>query len=101
MQATTLRTSGHGRLVVVVLGLDPEQTQDESARWRALGAVVMRTRDADGCLRVATSVRPDVIVLDRGVPQRLVQLLRAHPISTNAQIQWMPALGAGAEYRAA
>jgi hypothetical protein len=78
--------------VVVLLALDQEQARDESARWRARGAVVIQARDPGGCLRVATSIRPDVIVLDRRVPGRLLRLLKAHPVSANADIQWMPAL---------
>jgi hypothetical protein len=77
---------------VVVLGVDYQQTQDECARWRARGAVVMQASDPDGCLRVATSVRPDVLVLHRRVPDRLLGLLRAHPVSASADIQWMPAV---------
>jgi hypothetical protein len=88
-------------MVVVVLGLDQAQALDESARWRVRGAVVMRATDAAGCLRVATSVRPDVIVLDRRVPASLLRLLKAHPVSASAETRWMPALSSGVECRAA
>ena len=88
-------------MVVVVLGLDQEQVQDETAQWRARGAIVMRASDAAGCLRVATSVRPDVIVLDRRVPGSLPRLLKAHPVSASADMQWMPEVGSGVECQAA
>ena len=101
MQPTVLRTSCRDRLVVVVLALDQERAQDESERWRSRGAVVVQASDAGGCLRVATSVRPHVIVLDRGVPKRLVQVLKAHPVSARADIQWMAAERSGVEYQAA
>jgi hypothetical protein len=80
------------RSVVVVLGLDQAQTQAEADRWRRRGAVVLRARDSGGCLRVATAVGPDYVVLDRRVPRRLVHLLKAHPVSSIAQIEWLPAV---------
>jgi hypothetical protein len=78
------------RSIVVVLGLDQAQTDAEAERWRRRGALVMRAHDAGGCLRVATSVGPDRVVLDRRVPRRLVRLLEAHPVSASAQIEWLP-----------
>jgi hypothetical protein len=90
MQATPPASSHQRRPVVVVLGVDDEQTQYECERWRTQGAVVMQTSGPAGCLRVATSVRPDVLVLDRRVPDRLLRLLRAHPVSSSAEIQWLP-----------
>jgi hypothetical protein len=39
---------------------------------------------------MATSIGPDVIVLDRRVPDRLVRLLKAHPVSSTARIHWRP-----------
>jgi hypothetical protein len=101
MHPTPRRGSRHSRPVVVVLGLDQEQARDESARWRARGAVVVQAHDPGGCLRVASSVCPDVIVLDHRVPERLLRLLRAHPVSASADIQWMPAANARVESRAA
>jgi hypothetical protein len=80
------------RSLVVVLGLDQAQTEAEATRWRKRGAVVMRAHDPGGCLRIATAVSPDRIVLDRRVPHRLVRLLEAHPISAAARIEWLPAV---------
>ena len=87
--------------VVVVLGLDQQQTDAESARLRGQGAVVMRAHDAGGCLRVATSVGPDRIVLDRRVQGRLLQLLKAHPVSATAEIDWLPVASTVRQTRAA
>ncbi len=89
------------RSVVVVLGLDQEQTEAESARLRRQGAVVMRARDARGCLRVATAVGPDRILLDRRVQRGLLRLLKAHPVSATAEIDWLPVANAGRQTRAA
>jgi hypothetical protein len=50
---------------------------------------------------MATSVGPDVIVLDRHVPARLLRLLKAHPISSSARIDWLPAPRPAANWRAA
>lgn len=47
---------------------------------------------ADACLRMATSIGPDVIILDPRVPDRLVRLLRAHPVSATARIDWLAPL---------
>jgi hypothetical protein len=101
MQQRTPSRSDDGCFVVVVLGLDPQQAQAEGSRWREKGAIVLQTKDAAGCLRVATSVRPDVIVLDRAAPQRLLGLLRAHPSSASALIEWLPAAAFEVECRAA
>jgi hypothetical protein len=87
--------------MVVVMGLDTAQAERETDRWRGLGAVVVRAHDPGGCLRMATSVGPDVIVLDRHVPERLVRLLKAHPASSRARIDWLPAPRQAARWRAA
>ena len=52
------------------------------------GLVVYVTHDVHGCLRVATSVAPDVIVLDPRLPRRLARLLRANPASSGALLRW-------------
>ncbi|MBV9597413.1 MAG: hypothetical protein JOZ87_11145 [Chloroflexi bacterium] len=101
MQVISLETARRSRALVVVAGVDREQTEAESERWRRRGAVVMRARDAGGCLRMATSVGPDLIVLDRRLRGRLVRLLRAHPVSARARIDWLPEADTGAEPRAA
>jgi hypothetical protein len=56
---------------------------------RAQGAIVYQTRTPAGCLRVATSVRPDIILLSRGFPRRVALLLRQHPTSAAAKIVWL------------
>lgn len=57
-----------------------------AARLRRDGCMVCVTHSADGCLRVATSVRPDAVLLDPQFPRRVERLLRAHPASAGAQI---------------
>jgi DNA-binding response OmpR family regulator len=72
---------------IIVVASEREDTADEVARrLRREGAVVLATHSMHGCLRVATSVRPDIVVLDAHLPPRLERLLRAHPTSAGARL---------------
>jgi DNA-binding response OmpR family regulator len=64
-----------------------------ASQLRREGYVVYVTRSADGCLRVATSVRADIILLDPRLPARLERLLKAHPVSASARILHLSAEG--------
>jgi CheY-like chemotaxis protein len=57
-----------------------------AAQLRREGNVVYVTHSAEGCLRVATSVAPDVVLLDADFPRRIERLLKAHPMSAHAQV---------------
>jgi hypothetical protein len=57
-----------------------------AAQLRREGNIVYVTHSPEGCLRVATSVAPDAVLLDAGFPNRIVKLLKAHPLSGRAQI---------------
>ena len=58
-----------------------------AGRLRRAGNLVYVTHSGEGCLRVATSVRPDVVLLDPALrTERLERLLKAHPVSAAAQI---------------
>src|SRR5579863_9078336 len=83
-----MQSTRRSRPLVLVLG-DPAPAARVVDVWRDLGAVVVRARDADGCLRVATAVGPDIIVLDNSASRRLLMLLAAHPVSARARIQWL------------
>ena len=72
--------------LIVVASTAPAQAEDVAAALRREGNVVYVAHSADGCLRVATSIGPDVVLLDPRLPPRLEQLLRAHPVSAGAQI---------------
>jgi hypothetical protein len=50
---------------------------------------------------MATAIGPDRIVLDRRVQGRLVRLLKAHPVSSSATIDWLPEAGSERQSRAA
>ena len=72
--------------LIVVASASATLVDDVAARLRLDGSVVYATHSAEGCLRVATSIAPDVILLDPALPQHLEELLRAHPASGRAQI---------------
>jgi DNA-binding response OmpR family regulator len=72
---------------VIIVASTRGDTADEVAqRLRQDGAVALAAHSASGCLRVATSVGPDVVLLDSGLPPRLEKLLKAHPTSARAQL---------------
>ena len=53
---------------------------------RRAGAIAYATHSSAGCLRVATSSKPDLVLLDPALRGRLERLLRAHPSSAKAQV---------------
>lgn len=72
---------------VIVVASARQGAADEIAqRLRRDGAVVLAARSAEGCLRVATSVGPDVVLLDADLPRWVEKMLRAHPSSRNARV---------------
>ena len=73
-------------LLIVVASASAAVAEGVAARLRRDGSVVYVTHSAEGCLRVATSVAPDVVLLDPALPARLVRFLKAHPASAHAQI---------------
>jgi CheY-like chemotaxis protein len=72
--------------LILVASSSAGYAESLAAELRRDGNVVCITRTAEGCLRVATSIAPDVILLDPRMPERLERLLRAHPASAGAQI---------------
>jgi DNA-binding MurR/RpiR family transcriptional regulator len=76
---------GHVRLIVIG-SLSSALADSVAQRLRRDGSVVYVTHSAEGCLRVATSVHADVVLLDPSFPPRVEKLLRAHPSSAGARI---------------
>ena len=72
--------------LIVVASTSASFAEDIAARLRRDGSLVYVTHSVHGCLRVATSVGPDVVVLDAALPPRLERLLQAHPTSARATI---------------
>jgi len=75
----------HPPLVVVASASRPVADR-AAAELRKQGYLVCETHSDQGCLRVATSVGPDLIVLDPALPSSLERRLRSHPTSAPARI---------------
>jgi len=75
--------------LVVVASATPGEAERVVTRLRQEGALAYATHSAEGCLRVATSVRPDLVLIDPRLRarQRLERLLRAHPSSAHARVR--------------
>jgi hypothetical protein len=73
-------------LIVVASTSSSTYGEEVAARLRLDGNVVYVTHSAEGCLRVATSIAPDVVLLDPRLPHHLEDLLHAHPTSAQAAI---------------
>ncbi|MBV9578219.1 MAG: hypothetical protein JO057_06470 [Chloroflexi bacterium] len=72
---------------LIVIGSATTALADRVAvELRDAGNVVYVTHSPEGCLRVATSVAPDVVLLDSAFPRRIEKLLKAHPSSAYAQV---------------
>ena|SRR5438067_5574170 len=83
-------------LIVVASAVDA-LAESVAIQLRRAGNVVYVARSADGCLRVAASVGPDVVLLDPALAnvRRYEQLIKAHPLCADTQVlhltQTMPA----------
>lgn len=78
---------------LVLLGVsEPSMLEAVAARLKGEGMGLAVALGERGCLRVATAVGPDVILLDPRLSRGLLSLLRAHPESRHAQISWCQAL---------
>ena len=75
--------------VVLVASEDAAAAEEIAATLRQQDAVVYTAHSDGGCLRVATSLGPDVIVLDPRLPGRLRKLLAGHPKTAQAQIVFL------------
>jgi CheY-like chemotaxis protein len=72
--------------IVLVVGAHPERVDAIEGRLRQTGVNAYAAHSTNGCLRVATSVGPDLILLDASVPRRVEHLLKAHPVSSRSRI---------------
>ncbi len=72
--------------LIVIASASTALADSVATQLRREGNVVYVTHTAEGCLRVATSVGPDVVLLDPALPSRLERLLKAHPTSARAQV---------------
>jgi len=72
--------------LIVVASTSASFAEDIATRLRRDGSIVYVTHSLHGCLRVATSVDPDLVLLDPEFPPRLAALLHAHPNSARATV---------------
>jgi len=77
--------------LIVVASTSAPLAEDVAARLRRDGSIVYVAHSFKGCLRVATSVAPDVVLVDAAFPPRLEALLNAHPTSARAKVLHLPA----------
>ena len=73
---------------MVIGALDRQAALPLATMLRGEGAIVLVAEGDRACLRVATSVGPDIVLLDPRLSRGLLNLLRAHPFSNGAQISW-------------
>jgi hypothetical protein len=86
---------------LIVVASPTAGVADEIARRLQLdGAIAYATHSVGGCLRVATSLGPDIVLVDPVLPGRLRRLLRAHPTSARAQVLKLTESGIAATRRA-
>jgi CheY-like chemotaxis protein len=85
-----LTTHRAGRPVVLVASEDEVVADRLVEHLQRIGSVACAARSEAGCLRVATAVGPDVVLLDSNLPSRLEGMLRAHPVSRTASIVRLP-----------
>jgi CheY-like chemotaxis protein len=87
--------------LIVVASATPGAAERIVERLRQDGAVAYATHSAEGCLRVSTSIGPDLILVDAALPRRvrsrLARLLRAHPVSALAQLRQLTDAAQAAE----
>ena len=74
------------RPLVLVATPDAELAERLVDDVRRTGSVACLARSAAGCLRVATSVGPDIVLLDSRLPDRLPRRLCAHPATAASTI---------------
>jgi hypothetical protein len=71
----------HSRRTPLVLVASPNEEVAEQLLREVQrgGSTACRARSVGGCLRVATAIGPDIVLLDSSLPRGLRDLLRAHP----------------------
>jgi DNA-binding response OmpR family regulator len=74
--------------LIVIASASSVLADSMASRLRREGNVVYIAHSAEGCLRVATSVHADVVLLDPMLAGlgRLEKLLKAHPFSAGAKV---------------
>jgi hypothetical protein len=74
------------RPLALVATPDADLAQDLIVQIQSAGFPTCVARSAAGCLRVATAVGPDLVLLDDRLPRRLEGMLRSHPATATAEL---------------
>ena len=74
------------RPLALVATPDADLAQRLIVQIQSAGFVTCVARSAAGCLRVATAVGPDLVLLDDHLPRRLEGMLRSHPATATAEL---------------
>lgn len=86
MSSAHLVDSSRHTPVVIVASADASRAERLASQLRAEGRVAYATHSAGGCLRVATVVGPDLVLLDPAMPGRVAGLLKAHPATAHTAV---------------
>jgi DNA-binding response OmpR family regulator len=80
--------SGRPVPLILVASAASALADSVAVQLRRAGNVVYVAHSADGCLRVAASVGPDVVLLDPALAdvKRYEQLIKAHPLCAATRI---------------
>jgi DNA-binding response OmpR family regulator len=81
-----MRVGQHREPLVLVASADAPLAASVQRRLTAHGYSTAVAHSGDGCLRVATSLGPDLVLLDNRLAPRTDHLLRAHPRSRRARV---------------
>lgn len=79
---------GRATPLVVIGAADATFVGPLAEQIESAGSFVYVTHGPHACLRVATALGPDRVVLDPRLPRSLARLLRAHPRTEHAQVTW-------------
>jgi CheY-like chemotaxis protein len=82
----TERAWSRSRLLVLVATPDPDVAQHLVEEIHGCGFVACVARSAAGCLRVATAVGPDLVLLDARLPRHLEGILSSYPATATSQV---------------
>ena len=77
---------GRARPLVLVCTAHADLTTQLVTQMSEAGLVACVAHSAAGCLRVATAVGPDVVLVDASVPDRVISMLRTHPACRTARV---------------
>ena len=74
--------------LILVASAVPALAESVASQLRQEGNVVYVAHSADGCLRVAASVGPDVVLLDPRLANvaRYEKLIKGHPMCASTQV---------------